>query len=65
VSSVTRRELDDLILHLKGLVHVQALLADGGAPAAVLEAHATEVDRLRMKLARLGKESGEERWVPA
>jgi hypothetical protein len=56
---MTRRELDDLILQLKGLVHVRALLEDGGAPAAVLDAHSAEIDRVRDRLARLGKESGE------
>ena len=56
--SATRRELDDLLLHLKGLVHVRALLESRGVSAAELEEHAAEIDRLRTRLAQLVKESG-------
>jgi hypothetical protein len=53
-----QRELDDLVLRLKGLVHVRALLEDGGASTAEIEAHAAEIERLRTRLATLAKESG-------
>jgi len=62
---VSRRELDDLILHLKGLVHVRALLEDGGASTAVLDAHAAEIDRLRDRLAALAREAGDQVGVAA
>jgi hypothetical protein len=51
-------ELDDLVLHLKGLVHVRALLEDRGAPSAEIEAHSAEIERLRARLAQLAEQSG-------
>ena len=51
------RERDDLILHLKGLVHVRALLENRGASAAEIEEHSAEIERLRARLARLVKHS--------
>ena len=53
------RELDDLVLHLKGLVHVRALLENRGASAAEIEEHTAEIERLRGRLARLVKDSGD------
>jgi hypothetical protein len=53
------RELDDLLLHLKGLVHVRALLENRGASAAEIEEHSAEIERLRGRLARLAKDSGD------
>ena len=53
------RELDDLLLHLKGLVHVRALLETHGASAAEIEEHTAEIERLRGTLARLAKDSGD------
>jgi hypothetical protein len=43
----TVRELDDLVLHLKGLVFVRALLEERGASAAELQEHSDEIERLR------------------
>jgi hypothetical protein len=54
------RELDELVLHLKGLVHVRALLEDRGASAAEIREHGAEIDRLRTRLAQLSKESGKQ-----
>ncbi len=51
-------ELEDLVLHLKGVVHVRALLEDRGAPAAEIEAHSAEIERLRARLAQLARQSG-------
>ncbi|HYZ75756.1 MAG TPA: hypothetical protein VE596_00140 [Gaiellaceae bacterium] len=51
----TRREVDDLLLDLKGLVHVRALLESRGASSAELEEHTTAIERLRGRLAELAK----------
>src|SRR5262249_58602877 len=51
--STLQRRRDDLLLQLKGLVHVRALLELRGATAAELDAHAREADRVRAELARL------------
>jgi hypothetical protein len=53
----TRTQVDDLLLHLKGLVHVRALLESRGASRAELEEHSAEIERLRARLAELVKES--------
>ena len=47
-----QRRVDDLILQLKGLVHVRALLELRGIAAAELE---READRVRAELARLAR----------
>jgi hypothetical protein len=46
-------EIDDLLLHLRGLVLVQGLLADRGATAEEIDAHAREAERVRSRLAEL------------
>jgi hypothetical protein len=51
------RELDDLVLQLKGLVHVRALLEDRGASDEELEAHGDEIKRVRSELAGRVKRS--------
>jgi hypothetical protein len=51
------RELDDLILTLKGLVHVRALLEARGATDQELDAHTAEIARVRVRLAELVKGS--------
>ena len=53
------RELDNLLLQLKGLVHVRALLETRRASAAEIEEHTAEIERIRGRLARLVKHSGE------
>ena len=45
------RELDDLLLQIRGLVLVRGILAERGATAAELDAHSAELARLRGQLA--------------
>jgi hypothetical protein len=52
------REVDDLLLHLKGLVLVRALLEERGAGEAELREHTDEIERLRTRLATLVRGSG-------
>ena len=47
------REIDDLLLRLRGLVLVRDLLAQRGATAAEVDEHAREADRVRTRLAAL------------
>jgi hypothetical protein len=54
------RELDDLVLHLKGLVLVRDLRAGGGADRDELGMFGTEIDRARDRLARLVRDGT--RW---
>jgi hypothetical protein len=51
VTVVAQREVDDLVLQLKGLVHVRALLETRGASTAELDAHSDEIARIRAALA--------------
>jgi hypothetical protein len=51
-----RRQVDDLVLQLKGLVHVRALLETRGASAAELDEHSEEIARIRARLADRVKE---------
>ncbi len=46
------REIDDLLLHVRGLVLVREFLTRRGATATELEAHDREAERLREELAR-------------
>jgi hypothetical protein len=43
--------VDDLVLRLKGLVHVRALLETRGVSSVELEAHSDEIARVRAELA--------------
>ena len=45
------RELDDLVLHLKGLVLVEAVRERGGADESELAMYRAEIDRVRRQLA--------------
>jgi hypothetical protein len=49
--------VDDLLLRIKGLVHVRALLEVRGASLLELRAHTVEIERLRAELAELVKKS--------
>ena len=51
MSVLEQRRVDDLVLQLKGLVHVRALLETRGASAAELDAHSDEIARIRAELA--------------
>jgi hypothetical protein len=56
-SAIAQREVDDLVLQLKGLVHVRALLETRGASSAELHAHSDEIARIRAELARRVQQS--------
>jgi hypothetical protein len=45
------REIDDLLLHIRGLVLVRALLTERGASREELDEHTRELERLRERLA--------------
>lgn len=47
------RQLDDLVLHLKGLVLVRGLRERSGADADELAMYGAEIDRVRTQLAEL------------
>jgi hypothetical protein len=47
------REIDDLLLRLRGLVLVRDLLAQRGATATEIDEHTREADRVRIQLAGL------------
>jgi hypothetical protein len=49
----TFRELDDLVLHLKGLVLVRRLREQRGAAEEELRMYGVEIDRVRDRLASL------------
>jgi hypothetical protein len=55
-TAVVQREVDDLVLRLKGLVLVRALLESRGASATELSAHSEEIERVRAELAELVKD---------
>ena len=52
VTVTAQREIEDLVLQLKGLVHVRALLETRGVSADELDAHSDEIARIRAELAR-------------
>jgi hypothetical protein len=49
------RELDDLVLHLKGLVLVRRLRERSGADTGELAMYGVEIDRVRDRLANFVK----------
>jgi hypothetical protein len=52
------RKLDDLVLHLKGLVLVRSLRERRGADEGELLMYGAEIDRVRSRLARLARSGG-------
>jgi hypothetical protein len=52
------REVDDLVLQLKGLVLVRELLKDRGASEPEIRSHSEEIERVRARLADLVQSSG-------
>lgn len=52
------RELDDLVLHLKGLVLVQGVRERSGADELELEMYGAEIDRVRRELAEYVRGAG-------
>jgi hypothetical protein len=53
VTGLLDREIDDLLLHIRGLVLVRGILTARGASRAEIEEHAAELTRLRGRLAEL------------
>jgi hypothetical protein len=53
---LAQRDVDDLVLQLKGFVHVRALLETRGASADELDAHSDEIARIRAELAERVRE---------
>jgi hypothetical protein len=51
-------EVDDRLLHLKGLILVRGLLERRGASGAELLEHSAEIARVRAELAQLVETSG-------
>jgi hypothetical protein len=47
------KEVDELLLHIRGLVLVREILRQRGASAAELDAHTAELERLKERLAEL------------
>ena len=47
------RDIDDLLLQLRGLVLVRDLLAERGATREEIDAHAREADRVSARLVQL------------
>jgi hypothetical protein len=54
-----QRKIDDLLLQLKGLVHVRALLETRGIAAAEIAKHSEAIARVRDELARLSRAQDE------
>jgi hypothetical protein len=54
---VSQREVDGLLLQLKGLVLVRALLEDRGVSKAEIDQHTAEIERLQARLAELAPRS--------
>ncbi len=52
------RELDDLVLHLKGLVLVQSVRERSGADENELQMYGAEIDRVRRELAEYVRGAG-------
>jgi hypothetical protein len=50
---MSARGIDDLLLHIRGLVLVREILEQRGASEAELEAHTAELERLKEQLAQL------------
>jgi hypothetical protein len=50
---VSARDIDDLLLHIRGLVLVREILRQRCASAAELQAHTEELERLKDRLERL------------
>ena len=55
------RELDDLVLNLKGLVLVRKLRERRGADAAEVAMYSAEIERIRERLANLVRHGSVER----
>lgn len=52
-AAVLDRQVDDLLLHARGLVLVRQVLAGRGASRAELDAHTRELERVRRSLVQV------------
>jgi hypothetical protein len=50
---MSTHEIDDLLLHIRGLVLVREILKQRGASEAELQAHTEELERLKDQLAQI------------
>jgi hypothetical protein len=57
VTSTPTRRVNELVLHLKGLILVRALLESRGASRDELTAHSEEITRVRTELAQVVRRS--------
>ena len=57
MTATANRELDNLILQIKGLLFVRALLEEKGASEAELAEYQAELERQRRRLAALVRHS--------
>ena len=53
------REIDDLVLQLKGLVLVRELIASRSAGAGEIDAHSVEIKRVRERLTKAVRHTGD------
>ena len=60
VASLLDHEIDETLLHLRGLALVRDLLAERGASAAEVSAHSSELERVRARLVDLIRGPGAE-----
>lgn len=51
--SLLNREIDDLLLHMRGLAVVRDILASRGASSAEISAHTNELESVRSRLTEL------------
>jgi hypothetical protein len=51
--SLLNREIDDLLLHMRGLAVVRDLLSSRGASSAEIMAHTRELESVRSRLTEL------------
>jgi hypothetical protein len=51
--AASQREIDDLVLQLKGLVYARAVLESREASSDAIRVHEVEIERVRSRLAEL------------
>ena len=51
--SLLNREIDDLLLHMRGLAVVRDILSSRGASSAEISAHTRELESVRARLTEL------------
>ena len=51
--SLLNREIDDLLLHMRGLAVVRDILSSRGASSAEISAHTNELESVRSRLTEL------------